>query len=87
MFETLETGAGLDIVLALQSMRSGLLDALAILLDAMGSPVFFLLILLLVYWSVDRKLGTRLIFALLVVGIANTAMKDLLARPRPAARR
>lgn len=85
MFETLETGAGLDIVLALQSMRSGLLDALAILLDAMGSPVFFLLILLLVYWSVDRKLGTRLIFALLVVGIANTAMKDLLARPRPAA--
>ena len=83
MLENLETGAGLDLVLAVQSVRSSLFDVLAEALHAMGGEIFFLIVLLLIYWSINRHLGIRLIVALIVAGILNSVLKDVFQRPRP----
>jgi membrane-associated phospholipid phosphatase len=83
LFELLETGLGLDIVLALQSTRSGFLDTLTILLHGMGGESFYLIIVSMVYWSLNRHLGARLIFMVLAAGILNTLLKECFHRPRP----
>lgn len=83
MFTSLETGVGLDIVLWLQSMQNGLFDFVANLLDFAGSDLFFIAALTLIYWSVNRKLGTRLLFALILGGLLNVALKALFQTPRP----
>lgn len=81
--ESLETGLGLDIIIALQSMQNPVFDAVAESLNFMGLGPFFLVFLPFIYWSVDRRLGTRLLVALLVGGIGNTLLKELFASPRP----
>jgi membrane-associated phospholipid phosphatase len=83
LLENLENGLGLDLVLAVQSTRNGLFDALADMLHAMGGEIFFLVVLLLIYWSLNRHLGIRLIVALIVAGVLNSLLKDLFQRPRP----
>lgn len=83
MFTSLETGFGLDVVLALQSMQNSLFDSLASVLDFAGSDLFFIVALTLIYWSVNRKLGTRLLFALILGGLLNIALKTLFQTPRP----
>jgi membrane-associated phospholipid phosphatase len=83
LLENLETGAGLDLVLAVQSVRNGLFDAMAEVLHAMGGEIFFLVVLLLIYWSINRHLGIRLIVALILAGVLNSVLKDVFQRPRP----
>jgi len=79
----LETGLGLDIVLDLQAGSNILFDTLAWILNIAGSDLFYLATLLLVYWTINRRLGLRLLFALVVAGLITVALKALLQRPRP----
>jgi len=65
MLHDLETGIGLDVVVWLQEHGNGVFDALAHALDFAGLTWFFLLTLTLIFWSVDKNLGRRLLFALL----------------------
>ena len=48
-----------------------------------GGPLFFLFILPIVYWSVNRRFGLRLAFALLALGpaVGIVAMWKLRRRP------
>lgn len=79
----LETGAGLDIVLGLQAGRSPLLDGLAWALHIAGSEVFLLVLLSLIVLFANRRLGVRLIFALVIGELLAYALKEVLQRPRP----
>jgi membrane-associated phospholipid phosphatase len=83
MFTSLETGIGLDIVIWLQSMQNGVFDFIASLMDFAGSDLFYIAALALIYWSVNRKLGTRMLFALILSGLLNTALKAWFQTPRP----
>ncbi len=83
MFSGLETGFGLELVLALQAAGNGLFDALAQGLHALGGDIFFLIVLTLIYWCLDRRLGARLLFVLLFAGILNGLLKLAFATPRP----
>ena len=83
MFEALETGIGLDIVLALQSIESDLLALLAEILHLMGSEIFYVIVLLVIYWSINRHLGVRMVFVALFAGVLNGLLKELFQRPRP----
>lgn len=60
MFEVLETGLGLDMVLSLQTSRNDLFDTLAMILNAMGNELFYIALLALVYWAFNRHKGMRL---------------------------
>ncbi len=52
-------------------------------LTFLGGEVFFLLLLPALYWSVDRRLGARLIVLFLISAYLNAAAKTLAAQPRP----
>lgn len=83
MFRDIEEGIGLDIVLAIQDSRNGVFDIVAEALHFMGTDIFFMLFLPLIYWSVNRRLGIRLLFALMFVGITSSLLKEIFQRPRP----
>lgn len=83
MFRDIEEGIGLDIVLAIQDSRNDVFDVIAEALHFMGTDVFFILFLPLIYWSVNRRLGIRLLFALMFVGITSALLKEIFQRPRP----
>ena len=83
LFEELETGAGLDIVIGLQSMSHPLLDALAGAMHVAGSDIFVVVLLLFIYWNLNRSLGARLIWALIVAGVVAYVLKETFQRPRP----
>ncbi len=83
MFSELETGAGLDFVLRLQASSSGFLDVLAMLLQQAGSDIFFLVLLSLIYWCVNRQLGLRLLYGLIIAVTINVALKLVIQTPRP----
>lgn len=83
MFTSLETGLGLDIVLAIQATANTLFDVLAHVLNFAGDDLFFMITLSLIYWSVNRQLGTRLLLALILGGIFNIVLKALFQTPRP----
>jgi membrane-associated phospholipid phosphatase len=85
MFESLENGAGLEIVVGLQSMGNPALDALALLLYLVGGFVFYLFVGTFFYWSVDKGLGKRLLIVLLVTGVLVAGLKLTFQRPRPYA--
>lgn len=83
MLTELETGAGLDIVLGLQAGSNSFFDLLAQILNVTGSDLFYISALVLVYWSLNRQLGIRMIIALIVGGILAIGLKELFQRPRP----
>jgi membrane-associated phospholipid phosphatase len=52
-------------------------------LTAFGGEVFFLILLPLVYWCLDRRTGARLTLLFLTSTYVNAAAKGLFALPRP----
>ncbi|GAB4451073.1 MAG: hypothetical protein Kow00120_21390 [Anaerolineae bacterium] len=83
MLSGLEAGFGLDIVTWLQAHGNGVFDALAVGLHLAGGELVYLALLLLIFWSVDRRLGIRLLFALLAANVTTEALKFLFQTPRP----
>lgn len=61
----------------------GWLGAPMKLLSFLGSEPFFLLLLPLVYWNIDRGIGARLGILLICSVIVNDLLKVALALPRP----
>ena len=83
MLEQLETGLGLDIVLGMQTTSNPLFNILAWILNIAGSDLFYISVLALVYWTMNRHLGVRLIFALLIGAVLTMWLKEVFHRPRP----
>jgi membrane-associated phospholipid phosphatase len=83
MLTELETGLGLDVVLGVQAIRNGLFDLLATILHFVGGDLFYLALLPLIFWSLDRRLGLRLLFVLALSVALNAALKLLFQAPRP----
>ncbi len=74
--------SGINITLALQASLGGL----APLWDAisqLGTTEFYLLVMPLIYWTVDPRLGIRLGFLLVLIASLNNIGKLLLHLPRP----
>ena len=73
---------GIDVVLWFQQF-SPALDVPFIFLTSLGSQEFFMLMLPLVYWCIDRDAGSRLIVFFLISTYLNQVAKVLLDQPRP----
>lgn len=83
MFDALETGLGLEMVLWLQSLRNSALEVLVTILDYMGEELLYIALIALVYWAFSKKLGTRLVFILLIASFLTAFAKDTFATERP----
>lgn len=73
---------GIQIVLAVQSMGDWLVVPMRFF-SFLGDEEFFLLILPILYWSVNADLGLRVGVILLLSGAVNDAFKMSLFGPRP----
>ena len=81
--ETLYTW-GLELIHRVQVWRSPALDLAFRSITFLGNEGFYLLILPLLYWCIEARLGFRLSLLFFVSGYLNLALKELLAQPRPA---
>ncbi len=83
MFANWETGIGLDVVVWLQSFENETLNLIAQLFATLGGDFGYLLLLPLLYWSVDRRLGRWLLVVLTLALFVIIGAKELFERPRP----
>jgi membrane-associated phospholipid phosphatase len=74
---------GLQVIQALQQTPSLPLLYFFRAVTFLGEEPFYLLLLPLVYWCVDYRLGARLTIIFLLAVWLNVVLKDLLAQPRP----
>jgi hypothetical protein len=79
----LTEGVGLDIVLRLQDAHNPFFDALARILHFAGGTTFYLIVIPLVFWSIDRRLGLRILVAFIISGVAVVWLKEIFQQPRP----
>jgi membrane-associated phospholipid phosphatase/putative flippase GtrA len=73
---------GVEVVLWLQQFSPGL-DLPFRILTSFGGELFFLVLIPLLYWCVDRRTGARLSILFLLSAYVNAATKVLASQPRP----
>ena len=73
---------GIGLIQALQSL-SPALDGLMNLFTFLGKIEFYLLILPLIYWAIDNRLGIRALLVLIAIDILGSNFKLLFHQPRP----
>lgn len=83
MFDSLNTGAGLDAVLALQATRNDFFDIVVRILDLATGNIFLIAFIGFIYLALDKRLAWRLYFVLIVTNLVIVILKDTIGSPRP----
>jgi membrane-associated phospholipid phosphatase len=73
----------LELIRAIQTLRSPALDLLFRSITSLGNEDFYFLLLPLLLWCVDFAIGARLAAVFLVSTYINVSLKDLFRLPRP----
>jgi membrane-associated phospholipid phosphatase len=76
---------GVSVILWLQSYRTPATDLAFRLITFLGEEQFYLLLLPVIYWCVDKRMGMRLAALVLLSNTANVMLKLAFAWPRPPA--
>lgn len=76
---------GVDVIQLAQSHNNSVIDAFFVLVTLLGYEEFYLLLIPVVVWNVDKRVGVRLASLLLLSVYLNFVVKDALAWPRPPA--
>ncbi len=74
---------GLQVIVAVQHLRTPWLDTVMHAFTFFGEEEFYLLLLPLLLWSVDGRLGARVVVVFLLSVVLNGALKDVFMHPRP----
>jgi membrane-associated phospholipid phosphatase len=74
---------GIEVIVAIQTVRSPALDAFFQGVTFLGNAEFYLLLAPIFIWSVNYRLGARLGILLLLSSYINAAIKNALMQPRP----
>jgi membrane-associated phospholipid phosphatase len=74
---------GIEVIESMQALGGPFLNALFKAVTFVGNEEFYLLLLPCVFWCIDERLGSKLIYLLLIAGFINFALKELFAQPRP----
>ncbi len=73
----------LTILQFFESLRTETLDLVACLFSLFGETLFLVVLICLIYWIVDKKLGERLVFTTFSSMPVNGVLKNAISRPRP----
>ncbi len=74
---------GLDIIHAIQTIRSGALDHVFLAITSLGNDMFYMLLLPLFYWCVEKHQSLRFFYLFMFSSWLNATTKDFLNQPRP----
>jgi len=72
-----------DIILAIQTIANPVLDWFFIAVTFLGNEDFYIAVLPVIYWCVDKKFGIRLAIVFLASVYINSLLKDIFATTRP----
>lgn len=65
------------------NLRSNFLDVLFQVITELGDKFVFILIVIVLFWAVDKRFAYKFLFAFLLSAILNTIIKVIVKRPRP----
>ena len=74
---------GLEVIRVIQGMESPALTALIRFITALGTEMFYVPLILVLFWWVDEKRALRLGLLLVLSAWINMVLKDLFRQPRP----
>src|SRR5690554_3486361 len=73
----------LDIIRAVQSIHNPFLDAFFEGITILGEEIFIVPLLLIIFWSVNKKFGEILAFTVFTSYLLNNALKEFFSFERP----
>ncbi len=73
----------MEIIKFIQSFASPFLDGFFQTVTMLGEEYFYIVILALVFWCIDKRYGYKLSFAFLLSGVINGILKSIVSAPRP----
>lgn len=73
----------MEIIQFIQSFTSPSLDAFFQIITMLGEEYFYIVMLALVFWCIDKRFGYKLSFAFLLSGVLNGMAKSIVNAPRP----
>ena len=73
----------MGIILFIQQFSSPFLDGFFQMVTMLGEEYFYIVLLALVFWCVDKRYGYKLSFAFLFSGMLNGMAKSIVRAPRP----
>lgn len=76
---------GIEVIQLAQSHNSDTVDAVFRLFTFLGYEEFYLLLIPVIFWCLDKRVGVRLATILLLSGYLNFVFKNMLGWPRPPA--
>jgi len=74
---------GIAVIRGIQSIESAPLTAVMKVITALGTEVFYVPVILVVFWCVSEKRGLRLALLIIMSAWINLVFKELLQQPRP----
>lgn len=72
-----------DLIKWIQSFHSNWLDQFFILVTMLGEEYFYIAILSLIYWNIDKKTARFLVLILALSATVNGAIKEIVGHSRP----
>ncbi|MTI67609.1 MAG: phosphatase PAP2 family protein [Firmicutes bacterium] len=73
----------LDFLLLLQNISNPILDKIFIIVTNMGSEYFYFFAILLIYWCIDKTIGIKVLFIVVVSSFVNDLVKGFFKAERP----
>jgi len=73
----------LEFVKWIQSFRNPILDWFFYLVTQLGDQIVFILVAVIIYWTIDKKFAHKFVFTFMISAIVNSSLKEIFKRPRP----
>ncbi len=73
----------MEIIRFIQTFSSPFLDSFFQTVTMLGEEYFYIVMLALVFWCIDKRYGYKLSFAFLLSGVINGVAKSIFLAPRP----
>lgn len=77
---------GLSVIAAVQKIKSPFMTAFMEGVSFFGDPIFYLIVVALMFWCIDSRKGFKLGTVIIFSGALNSAIKQTLQVPRPFVR-
>ena len=74
---------GIEVIKVIQKIESPALTVLMKFITALGTEVFYVPLILIIFWWIDEKRGLRFGILIIVSAWINAFVKDILKQPRP----
>ncbi|MBU1142880.1 MAG: phosphatase PAP2 family protein [Firmicutes bacterium] len=73
----------LEIVKWIQTLRNPVFDWFFYIVTQLGDQYAFILLAVIIYWTIDKKFAHKFVFTFMVSAVVNSGFKEIFKRTRP----